>query len=359
MDLTSACAVKVTRATRSRKTAATLTNVRKLTKLLVASMPFARTFQEATSARARRASTETPSISARNATALNASVSRLISSSAATASWLTARTATSARRALSAFPSPVVSVTALALKVSAHRVTVLVLILTNAWKIPTLVDTMPFVLTLKAPTLASVRQASMENLIKVCVLQLSVDVLLTASVDPTRSACSLASAFVRRRSSLKVEAAKIHVKDSRVESTRSAVQRTHRSACVKLVSREILSKAAPALTNVQTHLAPMEPNASTSKAVTSANVRTECLEILTKVGAFMKILRRRFNVHQTKAALRTFDAATVTALVRALMFFVVQMLSANQKITLDGAAAELDFTKDQMETAYRVRFVFE
>jgi hypothetical protein len=351
-----ACVVKDTHATRSHRIVATLTNALKLTSHRVALTPFARIFQEATNVCVHPALTVTHSTFAKNATALNVSVNRHTSWSVATVFWLTARTEINVLKVLNASQSPVVLATVLVRKASVPRVMVHALILTNVLKTPIPVVMTPFVLTLKVVTLANVQTDLMESPIKVYVRLLNVVALLIENADQTRNACNLENVFVLHRSSLKVEVVKIHVKDFLAESTLNAVPPIHRNACAKQVSKEIHSKAVQAPMNVQMLLALMEPNASISKAATNASVQVECQEIPTKVDVFMKIHKLRFSVHRTKDVRRIFAVITVIVLAHALMFYAVLMLSANQKIMLDGAAAVSDSTRAPMETVFQVGY---
>lgn len=242
-------------------------------------------------------------------------------------------------------------------KVSVLNLTVLVLILTNALKIPILAVMMRFVLTLKEVTLVNVHLALMENLIKVFVQLPFVVVLLIVSVGQMKNVSNLENAFAHHHSSLNQAAAKIHVKDFHVELMQNAVQQIHHNVCVKLVSKEILSKDVQAPMNAPMHHAHMELNASLKKAVINAFVPMECPVILTRVDAFMRIQRPKYNVPLIKTALQISAAAMEIVLALVLIFFAAQTLSANRKIMLDGADAVLDSMRDLMETVFQVSFV--
>lgn len=242
-------------------------------------------------------------------------------------------------------------------KVSVLNLTVLVLILTNAQKILILAVMMRFVLTLKEVTLVNVHLAPMENLIKVFVLLPFVVVLLIVSVGQMKNAYNLENAFAHHHSSLNQAAAKIHVKDFHAELMQNAAQQIHHNVCVKLASKEILSKDVQAPMNAPMHHVHMGLNVSLKKAVINAFVPMECPVILTRVDAFMRIQRLKYNVPQTKTALRISAVAMEIVSALVLIFFAAQTLSANQKIMLDGADAVLDSMRDLMETVFQVSFV--
>lgn len=102
---TSACVVKDTRETLSRRTVATLTSVPRTISLRVESMRSVRISLEVTSALVPQVSTAIHSTSARNVTVPSVSVSRLISWSEEIAFWLVAPTVTNVRAAPNAFRS--------------------------------------------------------------------------------------------------------------------------------------------------------------------------------------------------------------------------------------------------------------
>jgi hypothetical protein len=98
-------AAKDTRVIRFRKTVATSMNVRKQTKRLVVSTPFARISLEVMNVLVRLDSMAIHSTFAKNATVRSVSASHLTNWSEETVSWLTARMVINVRRALNVSPS--------------------------------------------------------------------------------------------------------------------------------------------------------------------------------------------------------------------------------------------------------------